>query len=271
MGRFIFSIAALALLSSFFYSHTLPPENQSAAQIPDSIARIWVSYIRDNMVLVQGGTFTMGCRAKNEANCKENEKPTHRVSVGSFYIGKFEITQLQYDSIMGKNPSHHKNCPDCPVEEVSWNDAQAFCKKLSALSGSTYRLPTEAEWEYAARGGKKMKDLIYSGSDHIDEVAWYNGNALGTTAPVGGKQPNKLGLYDMSGNVAEWCSDWYSDAYYRLNLGGNPQGPENGREKVIRGGSWDFVESYCSTTYRLWNGPSYKNGYTGFRVVMELK
>ena len=157
------------------------------------------------MVAVQGGTFTMGCTSEQGDDCYDDERPAHRVTVSDFYIGKYEVTQAQWRAVMGFNPSYFKG-DNLPVETVSWDDVMDFIHKLNSLTGRQYRLPTEAEWEYAARGGNNYK---YSGSNSAGNVAWYGYNSSRTTHPVGTKSANGFGLYDMSGNVYEWCSDWY--------------------------------------------------------------
>ncbi|MEZ4915060.1 MAG: bifunctional serine/threonine-protein kinase/formylglycine-generating enzyme family protein [Chitinophagales bacterium] len=170
-----------------------------------------IAQLEKNMVYVAGGSFTMGCTSEQGSDCYNYEKPAHTVSVQSFYIGKYEVTQEEWRAVMGSDPPelYFKGCDRCPVESVSWNDAQDFLKKLNAQTGKNYRLPSEAEWEYAARGGNKSKGYKYAGSDNINVVARYGGNSNNKTQTVGGKQANELGIYDMSGNVYEWCNDWY--------------------------------------------------------------
>ncbi len=213
------------------------------------------------MVFVEGGTFDMG------SNEYDEEKPVHSVTVGDFYIGKTEVTQAQYQAVMGNNPSGFKG-DNLPVEQVSWNDAVAYCKKLSQKEGVTYRLPTEAEWEYAARGGNQSRRYTYSGSNNVGDVAWYCENSGSKTQPVGTKQPNELGIYDMSGNVWEWCNDWYDGNYYKNSPSRNPRGASSGSDRVLRGGSWYYGSACCRSAYRGGRDPE-RIGFCviGFRVV----
>ena len=209
------------------------------------------------MVFVEGGTFQMG------SNSESDEKPIHTVTVSSFYMDKTEVTQAEYRKVMGKNPSHFSGCDDCPVENVSWHDANEYAKKVGK------RLPTEAEWEYAARGGNKSKGYRYSGSNGIDAVGWYYDNSGGKTHPVAQKQPNELGLYDMSGNVWEWCSDWYSDSYYRSSPKNDPQGPNSGSRRVLRGGCFGCSVNVCRVAYRSRSYPGNREVSCGFRLVLS--
>lgn len=200
-----------------------------------------------NMVYVEGGTFYMGATSPL-IDWEENKhnKPVHQVTVSSFYISKYEVTQDIWKAVMGTNPSWEKG-NDIPVYWVQWVEAQKFVRKLNALTGKHYRLPTEAEWEYAARGGKHSHDYLYSGSNNIDEVAWYGDNSGGKVHPVGLKKPNELGLYDMTGNVREWCSDWISD--YTAQAQTNPKGPQSGTHKIYRGGgAAEFYRNCCVHT-----------------------
>ncbi len=211
------------------------------------------------MIAVTGGTFTMG-----SSNSESDESPPHTVSVGNFYMGKYEVTQAQWYAVMKNSPSRFGNCNNCPVENVSWNDIQEFLQKLNRGTGKNYRLPTEAEWEYAAKGGQ---GYTYAGSDNIDQVAWYDGNSGSKTHPVGQKKPNGYGLYDMTGNVWEWCSDWYSSDYYESSPAANPQGPSSGSDRVLRGGSWGYDAQDCRVANRIFNGPDCRDLNGGFRVV----
>jgi formylglycine-generating enzyme required for sulfatase activity len=188
------------------------------------------------MVYVQGGTFTLGCTAEQGDDCYNDEKPAHRVTVDDFYIGKYEITQAQWLAVMGSNASYYRG-ETLPVEMVSWYDVQDFVRKLNARTGKSYRLPTEAEWEYAARGGRASRGYRYSGSNKVSDVAWYGYNSGGKTHPVGTKSPNELGIYDMSGNVYEWCSDRYGD--YSGAAQTNPTGAASEYYRIKRGGGWD--------------------------------
>ena len=193
--------------------------------------------ILGDMVQVRGGTFTMGCTLARESDCFHYEKPAHQVTLGDFYIGKYEVTQFVWKQVMGayNNPSGHRNGDNFPVENVSWDDVQDFIENLNERTGKNYRLPTEAEWEYAARGGSQSRGYIYSGSNTLDEAGWYDDNSDGEPHPVGMKKANELGLYDMSGNVDEWANDFFSA--YNGNTQSNPAGPDSGSARVVRGGS----------------------------------
>jgi formylglycine-generating enzyme required for sulfatase activity len=221
-----------------------------------------------DMIFVQGGTFTMGCTAEQGTDCEGDEKPAHTVTLSSFSIGKYEVTQAQWEAVMGSNPSYFKGCANCPVEYVSWNDVQDFISKLNAKTGRTYRLPTEAEWEYAARGGSSSRGYKYAGSNEIAAVAWYKENSNDKTHPFGQKSPNELGIYDMTGNVWEWCSDWYGESYYNSSPGNNPQGPNSGSGRVLRGGSWFNSPQRCRVSRRNDRNPDYGDFSLGFRLVL---
>jgi len=221
------------------------------------------------MVYIEGGTFTMGCTAMKKSDCISDEAPAHRVTLDGFYIGKYEITQLQWRIVMGSDPPdlNFKGCDNCPVERISWNDAMEFIKKLNQLTGRTYRLPTEAEWEYAARGGNKSRSYTYSGSNNADDVAWFIRNCSGKTHNAGLNKPNELGLYDMSGNVWEWCQDWYDETYYTYAPETNPVNVQASLYKVLRGGSWIGGAEMLRVSARHRNSPDDRGLYSGLRVV----
>jgi formylglycine-generating enzyme len=218
-------------------------------------------------VAVPGGCYQMG---DTFGDGESDEKPVHEVCVSDFAIGKYEVTQGEWRTVMGNNPSGFSSCgDDCPVEQVSWNDVEAFIEKLNSRTGKNYRLPTDAEWEYAARsGGKREK---YSGGDNVDSVAWYNGNSGNKTHPVGQKAPNGLGIYDMSGNVWEWCQDWYGYKYYETSPKSNPQGPSSGSYRVDRGGGWYSIPRYVRASYRLRGEPGLRSFILGFRLSAPVQ
>ena len=218
-----------------------------------------------NMVSVDGGTFTMGGTSEQGSDAYDDEKPVHQVTLSSFSIGKYEVTQEEWEAVMGSNPSKFKGAR-CPVEQVSWEDCQEFIRKLNQLTGKRFRLPTEAEWEYAARGGNKSRGYKYAGGDNLNGVAWYTGNRGSSTHPVGQKSPNELGLYDMSGNVREWCQDWYGS--YSSNSQTNPVGPNSGSSRVRRGGSWGDSARFCRSSNRFSDSPSRRDCNLGLRLVL---
>jgi len=219
----------------------------------------------EGMVFVEGGTFQMGSNSGGD-----DEKPVHIVKVSSFYIGKYEVTQKQWKEVMGSNPSNFKGCDNCPVEMASWNDIQEFLRKLNAQTGENYRLPTEAEWEYAVRGGNKSRRYIYSGSNDVGNVAWYRDNSGNKTHPAGQKQPNEIGIYDMSGNVWEWCSDWYNKDYYAGSPQNNPKGPSSGSYRVFRGGGGYRGASGVRCSFRAGGIPGFSGDAVGFRLARDF-
>jgi formylglycine-generating enzyme required for sulfatase activity len=233
----------------------------------------------EGFVFVRGGTFQMGTASGGSSD----ERPVHSVTVKSFYMGKYEVTQKEWVEVMGSNPSRWKG-DNLPVETVSWHDAIEYCNKRSLreglspayrgsgdfvscdLSASGYRLPTEAEWEYAAKGGDKTYlTTEYSGSNNVESVGWYNGNSGGGTHPVGTKLPNDLGIYDMSGNVWEWCWDWYGS--YSSSSQTDPTGAASGSNRVLRGGGWIGSAGYLRSAARDNDTPSYWGNGSGFRLV----
>ena len=234
-----------------------------------SIQSFTVKGVSFNMIRVQGGTFTMGATAEQGSDAYNDEAPAHQVTLSNFYIAETEVTQSLWQAVMGSNPSNLIG-KKLPVEMVSWDNCQEFIYKLNQLTGKNFRLPTEAEWEYAARGGNQSQGYKYAGSHTIDNVAWYKdfSGYSETTHFVKQKQANELGLYDMSGNVYEFCQDWYQFSYYTIIHQTNPTGPDTGSQRVIRGGSWDCIERGCRVSYR--NGIAPTDAFTdvGLRLVL---
>ena len=222
--------------------------------------------INIEMVKVEAGTFMMGATSEMK-DPDDDEKPVHQVILtNDYYMGKYEVTQALWEAVMGSNPSIFEG-DNLPVETVSWNDCQEFISKLNSMTGRKFRLPTEAEWEYAARGGKKSRSYQYSGSSNISDVAWYDGNSGSKPHPVGTKQANELGIYDMSGNVYEWCSDWYGS--YSSSSQTNPTGADSGSSRVYRGGSWIYIAWLCRLSYRAGNTPGYRSYGLGLRLALS--
>lgn len=221
-------------------------------------------------VFVKGGCYDMG---DTFGDGRSDEKPVHQVCVNDFYIGKYEVTQAQWRNVRGNNPSRFSNCGEtCPVESVSWGDVQEFIRILNQRTGKTYRLPTEAEWEYAARsGGKKEKWADTSNESDLSEYAWYNANSSGRTHPVGQKRPNSLGIYDMTGNVWEWVEDWYDSRYYSISPKNNPHGSWNGQFCSLRGGSWLDLPGPIRASARYKLTPDFGFNYTGFRLLLPVR
>ena len=234
----------------------------------DSVVRVpVVEGVTIDMVWVKGGTFTMGNNEtpKGVKLTYEASRPEHKVTVGDYYIGRYEVTQALWVAVMGENPSKFVG-DSLPVESVTWEEAQRFTIALSQMTGHRFRLPTEAEWEYAARGGRK---LPFAGCERglLGKYCWYCVNSERTTHQVGLLLPNDLGLYDMSGNVAEWCQDWVEA--YSADAQENPRGPREGENKVLRGGHYNSTSPACTVYDRGWYLPMMRQEYFGLRVVME--
>ncbi|MBQ0022005.1 MAG: SUMF1/EgtB/PvdO family nonheme iron enzyme [Prevotellaceae bacterium] len=248
--------------------------NQSSSSFSDKAQTFTVKGVSFTMIPVAGGTFTMGATSEQGSDAESDEKPTHSVTLSSYMIGETEVTQALWEAVMGSNPSRFKGTTK-PVEQVSWNDCQTFIDKLNSLTGKRFRLPTEAEWEYAARGGNKSKGYKYSGSNNIDDVAVYTKNSYdkGSSSPDYGthavktKRPNELGIYDMSGNVWEWCSDWKGS--YSSSSQTNPTGAASGTYRVRRGGSWYFSARGCRSSIRGSYAPGYSINDLGLRLVLS--
>lgn len=235
---------------------TPPPEGKTWTDPVTGMDFVWVP----------GGCFDRGC-GDWDGECCDSELPVREVCLDGFWMGKYEVTQGQWTQIMGSNSSNFQSGDNYPVEQVSWYDTQDFIAELNSQGFSTFRLPTEAEWEYAARsGGREEK---YAGGDDLDNLSWYSGNSGMETHEVGTKAANGLGIYDMSGNVSEWVSDWYESNYYSESPQDNPQGPETGSFRVLRGGSWYELAPYCRAAYRFYSSPDYRESGIGFRLALS--
>jgi formylglycine-generating enzyme required for sulfatase activity len=252
-----------AKLEKTVTEQTVVPSDGSTST--EAMQMITVDNVSFNMIRVDGGSFIMGATSEQG---RDDEKPTHQVALSPYYIGETEVTQELWKAIMGSNPSIFKGS-NRPVEQVSWNDCQEFIQKLNQRTGRKFRLPTEAEWEFAARGGNKSRQYKYSGSNYIYDVAWFTDNSNGTTHDVKTKQANELGIYDMSGNVWEWCQDWYDAlAYYNSNSPTNPTGPTSGFARVDRGGSWFHNAERCRVSCRLNVTPDNCYYFLGLRLAL---
>lgn len=246
--------------------YTFVTKDDDGGEVPNNpvdTVTIEVNGVSFVMVEVVGGTFSMG---NSGVGSNMDETPIHDVTLSTYYVGETEVTQKLWKAVMGNNPSDNVG-DNKPVDNVSWDMTQEFIELLNYHTGKKFRLPTEAEWEYAARGGKHSESYIYSGSNSVGNVAWYMDNSGEMSHDVKTKIPNGLGIYDMSGNVSEWCSDWYGS--YSYNPQTNPEGPENGNRKVVRGGCFTHDDSYCRVSDRNDASPSWCDSGCGFRLVME--
>ena len=254
----IVSISDVTMLIDILLGTALP-SNQSVT--------ITVNGVEFTMILVEGGTFTMGATPEQLEFARRNEYPAHEVTIGSYYIGQTEVTQALWLAVMGDNPSRVQDDLNCPVDNVTKFDCARFVDMLTEQTGKVFRLPTEAEWEFAARGGNLSRHYVYAGSDDVSAVAWYDDVAGGLPHPVALLQPNELGLFDMSGNVCEWCQDWYY--LYNDTPETNPVGPESGTDNVYRGGSWEHAPVGCRVSSRYDLDPHEKADNLGLRIVMN--
>ena len=233
---------------------------------PEGAEEFEANGVKFTMAKVEGGTYEMGGTSE-QTNVEKDELPIHSVTLSDYMIGQTLVSQELWKAVMGANPSKFQGAK-FPVESVSWEDCQIFITKLNELTGKQFRMPTEAEWEYAARGGKMSKGYQYAGSDTLNEVAWFADNSEGRTHAVGTKSPNELGVYDMSGNVWEWCHDWFDKKYYRNTMPTNPQGPSKGSGRVNRGRSWNGDVRNCRVSYRLSNAPDSRFYNLGLRLAL---
>ncbi|MFC2150906.1 formylglycine-generating enzyme family protein [Bacteroidota bacterium] len=296
--RFILIISFIFFLPAVYFKKQLEIHvNYTSKQISKISYYQQNSDLKNQMVFVKGGTFSMGSE-----NGDDDTKPVHSVSLDDFYISKYEVTVSQFEMFI--NETGYNTDPEVdgysyiinkkeiwekrkkinwrhnvkgemrtadtynhPVIHVSWRDVNAYCRWISKKTGIKYRLPTEAEWEYTARGGNKSKGYDYAGSNNISDVAWYRDNSGDETHPVGQKQPNELGIYDMTGNVWEWCSDWYDKSYYKKSPQINPQGPEYGSYHILKGGSLGSGIENSKNIIRSQGKPASRGGHTGFRIA----
>lgn len=239
-------------------------EGQDDADDNAEVKEYTVGGVTFKMIRVEAGTFQMGGTEYSD------EKPVHSVAISKdYYIGETEVTQELWKAVMGSNPSNFTTSTQLPVERVSWNDCQTFITKLNSLTGATFRLPTEAEWEFAARGGNKSQGYTYSGSNTVGDVAWYTDNSSSKTHVVKTKSPNELGIYDMSGNVWEWCQDWYDSSYYSSSPKTDPTGPTSGSNRVYRGGGWSGNATHCRCSDRGDITPTNAGNFLGLRLVSQ--
>ena len=241
-------------------------EKKRLEEATQALKTFTVGGVSFNMIRVEGGRFLMGA-PENESDAHDNEKPQHWVNLSDYYMGETVVTQALWKAVMGTNPSYPSFKGDNhPVTQVSWADCQKFIKKLNEKAGQKFRLPTEAEWEYAARGGNKSKGYKYAGSNYVEDVAWFAYNSGSKTHPVKGKKPNELGLFDMSGNVWEWCQDWWGS--YSNSEQTNPKGLLSGSSRVDRGGGWSDTSGSCRVSYRDCTAPAYTSRSLGFRLAL---
>jgi formylglycine-generating enzyme required for sulfatase activity len=253
-------LTCLSLLSLFL---------SGGAYSVQAAEKTYTNSIGMEFILIPAGSFTMGADKNFEA-ADDDETPQHRVSISKpFYLGKYEVTQAQWTAVMGSNPSNFKDRSN-PVEHVSWDDVQVFIRRLNQQEGhNRYRLPTEAEWEYAARAGSTGAYSFGDDADSLGRYGWYGGNSGGKTHPVGQKEPNAWGLYDMHGNVFEWVQDWYGTGYYSNSPVNDPGGPSSGSFRVIRGGGWNFIAQGCRSGLRFNYSPAYRHFIIGFRLALS--
>jgi len=258
------TIQDLSILIDFLLGGPWPDPQPEPEMQPGIVTVNGVSF---KMMPVEGGTFTMGATPEQGNDFYSNECPTHQVTLPSYYMSETEVTQALWRAVMGSNPSYFSGDLMRPIEQVSWNSCQQFITKLNQMTGYNFRLPTEAEWEYAARGGNKSNGTKYAGSNSPDGVCWYSHNSSNATHPVAKLAPNELGLYDMSGNVFEWCQDWYGE--YNSDSQVNPTGPADGTAKVCRGGAWAYDPAYERITYRYNYAPASRGADIGFRLAID--
>ncbi len=269
MKKVIAMMSALLLVAAPFEGAAAGRKSAKRTAVKTSVKNtnpgvVQVKGVSYEMVQVEGGTFTMGATSEQFGDAQADERPTQNVTLSTYYIGKTEVTQALWKAVMGSNPSSVKGA-NLPVTDVSWNDCQKFISRLNTLTGQKFRLPTEAEWEYAYRGGNKSRHYKYAGASISDGVAWSDCNSGDVTHPVATKKANELGIYDMAGNVWEWCADRYGR--YTSAALTNPKGPQSGDRRVMRGGSWLSSAADCRAACRDKSDPTYSTGTLGFRLA----
>lgn len=268
MIKLLFFLIVIQFVSSLFgQSKNIDENANSDFRINDSTGTMEVfisDTVKIEMIKVLGGAFKMGYEKGYR-----NERPVHEVSLNDYYIGKIEVTQKLWKAVLKENPAHFNDCLECPVEMISYFDALEFIEQLNQITGLEFRLPTEAEWEYAAYGGQQGKRYRYSGGNKLQEVAWYKRNSENKTHPVGLLRSNEIGVFDLSGNVYEWTQDWAGR--YKRRDQHNPKGPKRGREKIIRGGCWYDSRDACRIHCRVEIEPDDKNGCLGLRLAHDIK
>ena len=240
-----------------------------------------VNGVQFKMVYVEGGSFMMGATPEQGDDAYDDEKPQHKVTLDDYYIAETQVTQALWQAVMGTTIQTQAQKgswstdlrgvgDNNPMYYISWNDCQEFIRKLNQLTGKKFSLPTEAQWEFAARGGNSSKGYKYAGRDNLDEVAWFWDNSNMQTHQVAQKKANELGLYDMTGNVWEWCNDWFDSNYYQSSPERNPQGLTSGGLRVLRGGSWNFLAGFCRVSRRHYHSPDYRNCDYGVRLSLSV-
>ena len=265
----VVNIKDVVTLIDYLLTETWPDEPSPASDMTFT-----VNGVSFTMVAVEGGTFSMGATGEQGFSSNDWERPVHQVTLSGYYIGQTEVTQELWQAVMGSNTSYYTSDSQLPVERVSWSNCQDFIEQLNQLTGKTFRLPTEAEWEFAARGGNMSQRYRYAGSNNVHDVAWFwssipsqqSGTPGYGTQPVATLAPNELGLYDMSGNVWEWCQDWFGN--YSSDDQTNPTGPSWGTYRIFRGGSWSRSSECCRVAYRNYTYPSTSDDTMGFRLAL---
>ena len=271
-----FGLHILPVDSKFCPSCGQRIELVNSSSLPSaSIKTFTVNRVSFDMILVTGGTFMMGATSEQGDEANNDESPIHQVTLKNYYIGETIVTQGLWEAVMGATITHKRKAWQSqgkgfayPMYNINYSECLEFIHKLNSMTGQKFRLPTEAEWEFAARGGNKSKGYKYSGSNELNDVAWYKDNSNSNTHSVKTKSPNELGLYDMSGNVWEWCIDWYGK--YNGNIQTNPTGPSTGSSRVLRGGCWLNNAQFCRVSFRLFGTPNHRNDNLGLRLALSM-